>query len=78
MFKQRFRSEWMKCLKCGKWRRSYPDFESQWTVIAVEGEPDVYICPSCWGIPDPSLQRCTAKGHDFVQGYCACCGKKQD
>ena len=64
----------MKCIKCGAERKKYPDFESQWTAILVEGEMTKYVCPRCWGILDPAPLYCLQNGHDFHNGKCDRCG----
>jgi len=77
-FKKPFRGEWMKCTKCGKWRKSYVNFESQWTMMVIDDSEVVYVCPSCWGIPDPAPDECKRVGHDFEQARCCRCGVKQE
>jgi len=57
-----FMGEWMYCSKCGREQRSYSDFESQWKALEVDGTL-TYICPGCWGIPDPAQKHCKKHGH---------------
>jgi len=69
-----FQGGLMTCTKCGRKQKSYPNFESQWTSVSVEGGEPIYFCPPCWGIPDPAPLYCVLNGHDPKDGRCQRCG----
>jgi len=70
-----FMGEIMRCDVCKRVQKSYPNFESQWTMAFVDGGKRIYWCPKCFGIPDPAPEYCRRKGHDPENGKCMRCGQ---
>ncbi len=73
-----FMGAWMECNKCHKRRKSYKDFESQWTALYIDESVIVLYCPTCFGISDPARQHCEEFGHDYENGACCRCGRLYD
>lgn len=45
-----FQGEVMKCMKCGRLKKSDPGRSSQWTAIEIPDTGEVfYYCPQCFG-----------------------------
>jgi len=71
-----FMSGYRQCKKCGRIQKMYPDFESQWTHVQADGI-EFYVCPRCWGIPDPAPRYCKHHKHDWEGLVCARCGARK-